>query len=530
MKRFVRPSILLVFTLYSQPVTSSPDQHSFEADIFDMMQKTNFFGPVEVTNSTDGEVCLEVLERLDGKLPRKPTILDGPKDNSIIRFTDTVSETKAVEKSIPSGGSLLLKNVSARNNRIRFKSKDGCPLVCLNFTSIDAKSCKLSLDSVQRVVFPLPCAQFNFMPKRFQSLELLAAWAQKDLAQFDSYENITDPAQVTKFQKDFDNALIYVASTMTYHEKLGDSKAIFKRRQELFDLYNPSLLLGGLQLPLKASDVRIPLITHTIWLTDRLNPTQFPVEFANYLLESVAVMPAAEGWVHNLWILNSAFMQGTIAGLAGTGIQVRELYADAECTQLTGCGEFPYRKMFEDALGAKKYGMASDIARLVILLNEGGIYKDTDYRFGQSPIVLNCLYDSYYGLEPQSVYLGNALMAAKPNHPITRKALELIDRNSDPSRKPGYLKECDGEMAWKTIIISGPGLTTLAHHLAAGTEGNRDIVLPHFIVYPLQGDKSYPGEMIITPTDPMAPTNMGEHFWRSSWLPTEVNKQFGSKG
>jgi hypothetical protein len=57
------------------------------------------------------------------------------------------------------------------------------------------------------------------------------------------------------------------------------------------------------------------------------------------------------------------------------------------------------------------------------------IYKDTDYIVEQSCTVLNKVYDFYVGVEPMSAFIGNALIAAKPHHPILQYTLQMILRN-----------------------------------------------------------------------------------------------------
>lgn len=70
-----------------------------------------------------------------------------------------------------------------------------------------------------------------------------------------------------------------------------------------------------------------------------------------------------------------------------------------------------------EAYFAKKYAFVSDVARLYALVNDGGIYLDTDMHFLKS--IPDSFLDSsaFVGIESNE-FIATSLLASEPNHPI----------------------------------------------------------------------------------------------------------------
>lgn len=127
------------------------------------------------------------------------------------------------------------------------------------------------------------------------------------------------------------------------------------------------------------------------------------------------------------------------------------------------------------------------------------------------------------GLEPMSVYLCNAFIGSKPNHPVLEKSLEMIMRNlSDDA--PDYIKNV-GDNGFKTIIETGPAMITTAFSLAAGQDDNVDIVLPPQMIYPAASN-DYPKKEVVVPNGKIPAQAFGAHYWNTAWM----DPQFGSNG
>jgi hypothetical protein len=179
--------------------------------------------------------------------------------------------------------------------------------------------------------------------------------------------------------------------------------------------------------------------------------------------------------------------------------------------------------LFEETLEISKYGRASDMARMELLAETGGIFEDIDFRRHQSIRPFAHAYDFLVGLEPMSVFLGNAFVGASPHHPIVSTYLNLVERNYDPDRVPEYIKRVDEADGFKTILLTGPAVLTTAFYKAAGRAGKVDAVMPPDVFYPTVHNY-YPHQEVVKPGDPLPIYSVGAHYWETSWM------RFGSKG
>ena len=83
----------------------------------------------------------------------------------------------------------------------------------------------------------------------------------------------------------------------------------------------------------------------------------------------------------------------------------------------------------KEAYYAKKYAFVSDVARLYALVNEGGIYFDTDIRVLKSfpdSLLSNKAFTSF----EHDVYVSTGVLAAEPNNPIFVEFLDSYARCS----------------------------------------------------------------------------------------------------
>ena len=226
---------------------------------------------------------------------------------------------------------------------------------------------------------------------------------------------------------------------------------------------------------------KIPHISHHIWFTSPTNPKEIKERDLNFLRKTSSMLDSHKKWEHYLWTNDPSLIPNSINILNTSGITVKNinevtLEIDYELTQ---------------ALNDNAFGMASDIFRCAIVEKEGGIYFDMDYELYKPLDKMTCTFDSFFGMDDFSNrYFGNAVIAAKKNHPILRIGVELIKRNFLQNDKaPDYIKYPCSLFA-KTITKAGPTLLTIAYYKASHQEGNIDIGLAHGTVFRL--DKSFP--------------------------------------
>jgi len=198
--------------------------------------------------------------------------------------------------------------------------------------------------------------------------------------------------------------------------------------RQLYEKNNPSVLV-----PRK--ECIIPKIIHQIWLGGPL-----PMELEE-LVDNVKKAHVGRGWQYKLW----------------TDDDLKDL-------------QLYNQKYFDEA---KNAGARSDMLRYEILYRYGGVYLDTDYEVLQPFDELHYLYDMYVGMEPLDTKIakvGLSIVAARPGHPAVAHYMRTI---KDDWHKAGVVQR------------TGPWHWTRSFFVAAGREGNRDIVFPATYFYPM---------------------------------------------
>ena len=227
---------------------------------------------------------------------------------------------------------------------------------------------------------------------------------------------------------------------------------------------------------------RIPRIVHQIWLGSPV-----PNEFRQWMDSW-----RHEGWDYKLW---------TDEEIAKLNMRNRELYDRSE-----------------------NFGEKSDIARLEILYQYGGLYVDTDFECLKIDTFdeLHRGFDFYIGFEPlEHGYTNkfnmnkfcNALIASAAAHPLLHDLIENIGANY-----LAYQRCCSA------IQKTGPSYLTriICEFETAGTHDNRNIYLPCTFFYPLNEPeirKAVDFHLWI-PNE-----TAGIHYWYGSW--TKSSKLLG---
>lgn len=330
-------------------------------------------------------------------------------------------------------------------------------------------------------------------------------------------QQINDPAISTEekaFRRDFNGSVGYL--DFAAKQEGSSLKAIDAQRNALYEKNNITRLLRSEPGLLDSTVIRIPLITHKIWVTSDSNPKNPALNYIRWLEQSIETNPTAAGWTHYFWVENKGKLPELTKMLENhPHIKLMELDSLDTTTFITG-------DLYKEAIKKSKFGKATDILRLELLKIFGGYYTDTDYELYQSLIPFSKAYDLVVGMEPMSVYLCNAFIGSCPNHPVITKCLEMIKRNF--SDAPAYIKNAP-DNGFKTIVQTGPVAFTLAFALAADQGDYRDIVFPPHVVYPALTE-DYPKKQVITPDGKKPAKAIGGHYWRTAWM----DPAFGSKG
>ncbi|RZI46497.1 hypothetical protein [Candidatus Finniella inopinata] len=81
---------------------------------------------------------------------------------------------------------------------------------------------------------------------------------------------------------------------------------------------------------------RIPLMTHSIWLTNLDNPVELTDEFIRWFKESCSLHKMDKGWKHYLWVQDRNKLPKTVRALESAGVEIKEVYRELSraCHQL----------------------------------------------------------------------------------------------------------------------------------------------------------------------------------------------------
>jgi hypothetical protein len=188
------------------------------------------------------------------------------------------------------------------------------------------------------------------------------------------------------------------------------------------------------------------------------------------------------------------------------------------------------------ALRTKNYGMASDILRLELLWEYGGLYVDIDYLCVDSIQDLHSRFDFYCGASNTgAVEVNNGLLACQPRHYLIRDMMERIHKwfdtflqNSQPfSLMSAFLDPNSRDSLQQVMALTpedvirntGPGLvtTSLAQALACDAT-SRIAVLPYQVFHPLPN--SFRGQALdeqLIEQHIVRGQTKAVHLWQCSW-------------
>jgi hypothetical protein len=208
------------------------------------------------------------------------------------------------------------------------------------------------------------------------------------------------------------------------------------------------------------------------------------------------------------------------------------------------------RRALQYALENKLYGMASDIARLEILYQHGGLYVDVDYLCIASVDDLHDKFDFYCGASNTGcIEINNGILASHAGYPLLRVMMDSIavwyrqweqhcrEQQSILSVMSGFL---DGESAASLlqatrsatrlshedmIVNTGPGLLTrtLGQYLTSATKkddgetGERIGVLPYHIFHPVANTLRHNLTKEVIQAHVVPGQTKAVHLWSCSW-------------
>lgn len=264
------------------------------------------------------------------------------------------------------------------------------------------------------------------------------------------------------------------------------------------------------------SDIKIPHIFHNTWVSSSKIPEEKRSEYFfkhnPYLKNNVEKM---SNWEKFFWTTDKNMIpQKAQKHLSDLGITLRQI------DELKGTHpEFSY--LVDVAKGAaeeKLFGLSTDIIRYLAIHEMGGVYADGDYRFDTDPTALTKKYDSYFGVETScNLHLGNAFLAAKPQHDVINEAINIAVRNLD-GHGPRYVyNPCVKHDA--TIMYTGPVALSMAYAKANKQMQGKDFAFWHGAIFTKDDCSSGYGFSI----PELGYSKQGNHDFASNWTHDAAN-------
>lgn len=206
-------------------------------------------------------------------------------------------------------------------------------------------------------------------------------------------------------------------------------------------------------------DTRIPKVIHFIWV----GPKPFPRESIENVRSWIAHHP---DWTFKFWTDRDRPLPHPK--------MERKLIQDFNFQELS-------RYYYE----SDNFGEKSDLLRIEILFQEGGIYVDHDVKCMRSFDGLNNSFDLFCGMEVpyrtslySSVLPTNNVLGSKPGHIILKESMDWLKANWDQIEKDYPGKDRDStinRVAHRTFFVLGQIFLK-----SANKEGNRDIAFPSY--------------------------------------------------
>lgn len=204
---------------------------------------------------------------------------------------------------------------------------------------------------------------------------------------------------------------------------------------------------------------RIPKVIHFIWM----GPKPFPRDSVENVRTWIAHHP---DWTFKFWTDRDRPLP----------------HPKMEKKMIQDFNFLELRKFFYDS---DNFGEKSDLLRLEILFQEGGIYADHDVKCIKSFDELNSSFDLYCGMEVpyktslySSVLPTNNLLGSKPGHRILKESMEWLKENWDQLEKDYPGKDRDSvlnRISHRTFFVLGQIFLK-----SANQDGNRDIAFPSY--------------------------------------------------
>ena len=231
-------------------------------------------------------------------------------------------------------------------------------------------------------------------------------------------------------------------------------------------------VLGSYDEPL------IPFSLHFLWAVNPSSPKGISKEDQDSfkILKSITLSGKAS-WKYYLWTNREDLISESTEGMRNSGLVVREF---SELKKYKKYGNW-----IRMAIDNSWFGMATDLLKVIILLQEGGFVADLDYRMLSSPESMHLRAHSYFGYDAWEA-INNGQYAACADHPVLNTLLDILTSNigyhlSNTTSIP-YLTQplsCADTDIFGTAVLP----LSLAVFMKVNTPGYQDVLLPSCMLH-----------------------------------------------
>jgi len=216
-------------------------------------------------------------------------------------------------------------------------------------------------------------------------------------------------------------------------------------------------------------ELKIPRKLHHIWVTHPDSPKELREEDVNNVIRinKEILQETGYSYEHVLWVNDKNLIPESVKNLDPKGIIVREI------ASLAGSKLYD---LIEETIAEKLWGMASDMLRIEIMKQEGGLYMDLNYLLTRSLEPEMHKFD-FFSQSFGGLYIDNFFFCSKPNHPVLDEWIENVHQKF--TNPLPYIKDVigTGDTDIMTDLMTANPLC-IAYYKASNQYGNTDVILP----------------------------------------------------
>lgn len=224
-----------------------------------------------------------------------------------------------------------------------------------------------------------------------------------------------------------------------------------------------------------SKESKIPAKLHFVWVTSEYSKKEVSSKNIKLIEQNIKILSKdGQQWHYYLWTNDESLIPKTVESLKNLGITIKNIN---ELSSLSNQLQKNILELIDDHL----FAIASDALRILILLDNGGVYIDVDYSFYTTIRKIMQSYDFFAKEIP--IYtdaLDVVPIGSSPNHPILKTALQYLEINLDKVSAPDYIKY---PCSYKDQSYSNSAILSYGFYESGNKHSTTDIVFSYKIFH-----------------------------------------------